>query len=256
VEHSEEHETEASLSDIVGPLVYLAFFVVLTAGDSLLALIRFPLVFHVPPLHLESDRLVILFMVLWVVTAGAFVAIAMDLFGMTRFARPYRSRTGPLGHWLRILCLASLALLLLTTLLFGIFTELALQFVSSSVLEGMLGVVLFVLITLASAATSWALFLGNLALLYVVLQIVRVSSVTLSFVPSIPITMLDKAASLFSGLYDIPAGFGRSLWNWLCRLPLGVSLQLREIDEFSPRPHILEQLRLPATLALADSVGQ
>lgn len=36
----------------------------------------------------------------------------------------------------------------------------------------------------------------------------------------------------------------------------GVSLKLRGIDEFSPRPHILEQLRLPAALALADSAGQ
>lgn len=239
------NSSDVNFWDIAGPLMYFLFLAVLVAGDAYLAVITFPELFGSKPPDINPALLLPMTAVLWVTIFLTIAGVAADLFGITRFLRPYSEATGNVQRWLRIAALISLALLGIAATLLGIFRTLLASFITIGVLNGLLDVVFFVLITAAGMAAGVAILYGALALIVFVASLMKIVARTVTFALSVPINILDKLSELIVGLYDVPARIGLVVWNWISQLSDGHKWQLGKIPQFEVRPHISDQIRLP-----------
>lgn len=235
---------EISAWDIIGPLLYFIFFVVLLTGEAYLAILTLPQLFHSAVPNINSDIFAPTSAVLWVVIFITIGAAAADLFGLTHFLRPYTEATGEVQRWLRISALVSLGLLGLTGILFGVFRGLLVELLSSGAVNIVLNVMFFFLLTIAALAAGFSLWCGLLALFLVSASILNLASQILMFLLLVPVNIIDKVAEVLVGVYDALALVGRGIWNYISQITKRKTWAVPKVADWVSRPHVWDVLRL------------
>jgi hypothetical protein len=231
--------------DITGPLLYFIFFVVLVAGDAYLAVITLPQLFGGGRPNLNPELLVPASAVMWVTIFLTIAGVTADLFHVTKFLRPYTEATGQPQRWLRLGALISMGLLVVAAVLFGIFRALLANLVSNGLVDGLLDIVFFVLLTIATAAAALAILHSVLAAIVFGASMIKLGARVLTYPTSIVVNMLDKVAELVVGIYDVPARIGESLWNYLSQLTANKPWRVGRIPQFQDRQFLGDVIRAP-----------
>lgn len=234
---------EISAWDIIGPLLYFIFFVILLSGEAYLAIITLPQLFGTQPPNINADLFAPTSAVLWVTIFITIGAAAADLFGLTHFLRPYSEATGEVQWWMRVIAVVSLGLLGLTGILFGVFRALLVQLLTTGAVNIVLNVLFFFLITIAALAAGFSLWYGLLALFLVSSSIMNLASHILMFLLLIPVNIIDKVAEVLVGIYDALALIGRGLWNYISQITSKKTWKIPRLADWVSRPHIADVLR-------------
>jgi hypothetical protein len=243
-------QSDFGFLDIVGPIMYLACFVVLILGDAYLTVIRLPLLFGgEPPQNLNAQLLAPFTAILWVTIFVSIAATTFDIFHLTHFMRLYEKATGKVDLVLKIAALVAFGLVILTAVLFGYFSKELTSNTSltqgNTFVDGLLAIMFFVVLTVATIAAGPSLWYGIAPLLLFIGSVLTVVAHILVFLLSIPIEIIDRIAGLLVGLYDALALIGRGFWNYLHQLTEGKRGEIPAIAEPDKRDHIIDVFRLP-----------
>ncbi len=221
--------------DIIGPLVYLAFFGLLLAGDLWFSVLGFAALLNqpvgLPDFGIDLDVLAGL---LFVAVFAFFGFLLFDLGGATPIRRPWEDFSEGSRQFLKRLVVVAFIAVTAAGVAFWVWR--ALQQTSSPPPEAVdtflrlfLWAILAIGIALACALAGWACFvcwgsfvaivlMGSQAFLHLVFGFCRAA-----------IALLDMAAALLTALQDIPARLGIGLWNWACNFRLAQTLHFKPI---------------------------
>lgn len=226
---------DTGVGEILGPLIYLVFFVVLAIGDLYVAVIVVPLLLGAePPQDLNPELIPFASAMLYFVMFVAIFAVAADIFGMTRFAHVYQhGDTNPaLQRVLKYAALAVIGLLLIFAALLGVFRG---QLATGTLVQNnpFLAALFFVLLVLASVATGLMLIHGFAAILLILAFFIDAVARAMPFFLEKGAFMLDKLATLLLFIYTALAELGKIVWNWLSRVTNG---KVGPIPAYKARP--------------------
>jgi hypothetical protein len=228
--------------NVIGPLVYLGFFVVLAVGDFWFSVLGFASLLHqpvgLPDLPIDLD---VLAGFLFVAVAAFYGFMIFDLEGVTPIHRPWENFAETQRRFLKRLGLVALGAVALAGVAFWVWRALQLgdspppQAVDA-LLRLFLWSVLAIAIALAAALAGWACFVswGSLAAIGL-MSLQALLHLVFGFCRSV-VAVLDKAAALFTAVQDIPARIGIGLWNWLCNFQLAEALHFKPIELIDRTP--------------------
>lgn len=254
--HNDEDEARSRWAgwDIIGPLVYLALFVLLAAGDFYLTLQRIAALFGLPSLTLGGQQVDVLIGVLWVAMVATFGAALLDLHGLTPIGRPWHNASPRLRAVLLRVLWACLALTLLAGALFWLWGQFAIlnALVAANTLAYPIQAFFGVLLNVAVVLSGWAAFTGIGALVALALMTLRLLAAGLHALLTILVALLNGLARLLTALVDIPAHAGRRLYNWMTNFEWAQRRYLAPLAPFEELPLIGAELLgppLPAVTA-------
>jgi hypothetical protein len=237
------HNTgQVSAWDVFGPFLYFVFLIVLVTGEAYIAIITLPQLLGGQEPNINPGLFAPTSAVLAVTIFLAIVAAAADLYGMTRFLRPFSQARGDLLMWLKRAALVALGLLALMAIFLGVFRAELVQLTSSALVDGITVVLFFLMLNVALVACGFALWYGPLATVVVVSGVLSIGVQALGFVLKAPILVFDKVAEFLVGIYDVLAQIGRVVWNYLSQLTKNKPWAVGRVPDYDPRRNVVEAL--------------
>lgn len=225
--------TAAALWDVLAPLVYVALFALIAAGDLVLAGLRFGAMLGIPVTHLPVTgvALDLLAGVLFLAVLTTFGCVLLDILHITPMRRPFGLIAGRTRKAVLSVAVAGTALTVISAVLFFVWGQEALTGAPDDDVA-MLFIAVFA-VTLVGASilaaggavaavpALWVLAAGLLA------TTLRIVTWVLHALGS----ALDGAHRLVVAVIRLVTKPGALLWNWMASLARFAQLgQLREPD--------------------------
>ena len=233
--------------NLIGPLVYLLWFILIGIPDWYIATLRFAAMMGIavglPNLPVKVDSLLGL---VYFLVGSLWGIVILDLCGATPIDKPWHNLAEGQRNRLKLLCWIGLGLTILTAVLFYGWGQLQLVWLqmkvtppeplSSGLTVAVMGL-LAILLTAACALAGWAVFTGLASLQVIGQMLFRLILLALRLPPRTVVAALDGGAAVVTAGIDVPAGAGKCLWNWWCQFDIAKKLKFQPVV-FVERPKV------------------
>jgi len=239
-ERTDEEPSSWAGWDVLGPLIYLTFLLLLGAGDLYFMMQRFSALLFgtsAPPVLEIPIAPDLLSGVLWVVMVAALGTVLFDLHGATPVARPFHNIGQVVRGWLLRFVWICLGLSFLTAGLFWVWGQLKIDQPDNPLLLflGVAFIGLFaVLLNIAVFLSGWAALAALGVFVALVLALARVLLWLVYGALELLVRLVNGLTRVVVALIEIPARVGRIVYNWATKFDWARNRFLFEIPPFEP----------------------
>lgn len=233
---------------VLGPEVAFWIEITLILGDLLIFGLRLAALLGIEAANVSLPIPIdLLGALVWALMLAMWASVGLDAAGTTAIGRPWANLAPRYRRGLVALSSCAVVLGAVAGASFYLWGQFQIEGTPAAILGDAFIWIFGLLLNGAVAVGSWSLVAGPAAVWATCLIAARWVAELLRLPLNIGVGLVDGVANALTRTYDLPAGFGKRVWNWWCEFVIAKRLHLKPLV-FIERPIVgkgIEDARFP-----------